>query len=203
MPGLMHGHLFSCSLVHLFKLFSGPHQELSHESTRGSDQVFIPLQGSCYWVCSRVLLLLLLLLQYFHTRMVVFHLTLSHSKSLQISRIILCIVADPTHAVIWMVSILFSDLLFLLSFFKSLKSVLNSPTSNGSIFLFYSFCVSQVRSNICYSLSIFLHCGLTEQQNRRYSYFSHYLKLGLVFLLGLWDLFVLERIPEKFESLSL
>ena len=118
----------------------------------------------------------------------IFHRSLTESKSLQVSRTFLSTLAYVNNMVIWMVSI------FLLisnppnPSSRPLGTVQSTPTTNG-ITMFYNFSVLWQGPNICLSFSIllFLFCGPSEQQNPQDNKFSPppcYLTLGLVFWSG-------------------
>ena len=86
----------------------------------------------------------------------VFHKSLSDSKSPQISRTLLSILADLNNAVIWIVLILPQISNSAILFSKSLRANSSAPTKTDItvIFLFLSFFSSQARSKYLFILSL-------------------------------------------------
>ena len=83
-----------------------------------------------------------------HCQQMVFHWSLSDSKSPQVSRTLLSILADPNNAVVWIVSTfpLISE--FSCLFINPLVIVPRAPITIGIIvtFMFHSFFISLARS---------------------------------------------------------
>ena len=86
MPGLMHGHSLSCTLVHFFKFFLSSLQKWSRVSFRGrAAQVFIPLIN--FLLYTFVSSSFLVLLKY-SSLIFFFHLRLFDGVSIQYSQIL-------------------------------------------------------------------------------------------------------------------
>ena len=122
----------------------------------------------------------------------VFHWRLSDSKSPQVSRTLLSILAVFNNAVVWMVSTRLPTSKSSTPFNNPLVTVQKAPITIGIIvtFMFHSFFNSQARSTY---LSFFSHsvsfCGQMGQQSRQFCKFSSFcwLLLGLVFWPRLGD----------------
>ena len=126
----------------------------------------------------------------------VFHWSLSDSKSPQVSGTLLSILAVLNNAVVWMVSTRPPTSKSSSSFSNPLVAVPNVPITIGIIVtcMFHSFFNSLARSrylSFFHSLSV-LSCGLPGQQSRLFCKFSFFcwLLLSLVSWPGLGDLFV-------------
>ena len=90
------------------------------------------------------------------------------SKSSQISRILLCIQADFTNAVVWLVLILPMISNLSTSFSGFLRTIWNALTTIGITFtfMFHNFFSSLARSKclfLSFSFLLFSLCGLLEQ----------------------------------------
>ena len=127
--------------------------------------------------------------------LMVFYWSLSDSKSRQVSRTLLSILADLNNAVIWM-----SPLMLLCPSTNPLVTVPREPITIGITvtFMFHSFFSSRARSwylSHFHSPSV-LPCGQPGWQSPQFSrffFFCCWLSLGLVILLRLHDLFVSQK----------
>ena len=125
----------------------------------------------------------------------VFHWSLSDSKSPQVSRTRLRILAVLSNAVIWIVSTRPPTSKSSRPFYNLLVIVPNAPITIGTIvtFMFRSFLNSLARSRYSFFIHILsdLFCGPPGQQNRQFCKFSFFfVDYYLVFWPGLDDLFV-------------
>ena len=135
-------------------------------------------------------------------KLVVSHWNLSDSKSSQVSRTLLSILADLNYAVVWMVS---SGLLISKSSSSFINSLVTAPSAPIIISIivtsmFHSF-FSLARSRYWsfFRFLLFSICGLPERQSPLFSrlLFFCWLSLGLLVWSKLGDLFVYQN-PEKF-----
>ena len=127
----------------------------------------------------------------------VFHWSLSDSKSPQVSRILLSILAVLYNAVVWMVSTRQPTSKSSCPFSNPLVTVPNAPITIGIIVtcMFHSFFNSLARSRY---LSFFSHsfsfilwsAGTAKSTILQVLYFCFWLLLSLVFWPGLGDPFV-------------
>ena len=127
----------------------------------------------------------------------VFHWSLSDSKSPQVSRTLLSILAVLNNAVVWMISTRPPTSKFSSPFSNPLVIVPKAPITIGIIvtFMFHSFFNSLARSkylSFFYILSV-LFCGQPGQKSRQFCKFFFRLLLGLVFWPRLGDLSVCQR----------
>ena len=119
----------------------------------------------------------------------VFHWSLSLSKSPQVSRTFLSILAVFNSAVVWMVSSRSSTSKSSRPFNNSLVTVTKAPITAGIIvtFMFHSFSNSLARSRY---LSLFSHSfsfilGLQGQQSQQFCRFSFFFFLLIIIRSGL------------------
>ena len=127
-----------------------------------------------------LLLLLLYSLRIFHPNLnwwIFFYWSLSDVKSLQVSRILLSILADFNNAVVCVVSTLPLISYFVFLFSKSFGAVPSAPTAIGVILVSQLFQLSAVLLLLFYSLRVFptsvswwpFHWNLRESKSLRVS----------------------------------
>ena len=132
----------------------------------------------------------------------VFHWSLSDSKSAQVSRTLLSILAVLNNAVVWMVSTRLPTSKSPNPFNNPLVTVPKAPITTGIIvtFMFHSFFNSQARSRylfFSYSFSFILwSVGTAKSTILQILFFFCWLLLGLLFLPSLDDLSVCQS-PKR------
>ena len=107
----------------------------------------------------------------------VFHWSLSDSKSPQVSRTLLSILDVLNNAVVWMVSTRLSTSKSSSPFDNSVVTVPKAPIAFGIIvtFMFNSFFNSLARSMYFFFILSVLFCGKLGQQSRQFCKFSFFL----------------------------
>ena len=114
----------------------------------------------------------------------VFHWRLSDSKSPQVSRTLLSIMAVFNNAVVWMVSTRPPTSKSSRAFNNPLVTVPKAPVTIGIIvtFIFHSFFNSLARSSTYLSFQVLsvLFCGLPGQQSRQFCRFSLFFLLIII-----------------------
>ena len=123
----------------------------------------------------------------------VFRWSLSDSKSSQVSRALLNILADLNHAVVWMVSARppISNSFSLLAKYLGIVPSASITIDITVIFMFHSFLVL-----FSLSLNLTLWCARMAMSTIRQVIFFCQLTLDLVFWLGLGNLFVSQNTRE-------
>ena len=134
----------------------------------------------------------------------VFHWSLSDSRSPQVSRTRLRILTVLSNAVVWIVSNRPPTFKSSRPFNNPLVIVPNAPITIGTIvtFMFHSLFNSLARSRylFLFSHSLDLFCGLPGQQSRQFCKFSYYhYYYYYYYLLLLWEFFI----PALADSFSL